>query len=150
MKKRQIKLRVVSRIEGSDDFTEETDDESTFTDITTAAELITSDDKVSLEYDEVLSSGDASVTHTVISFDKKSPDTIFLTRSGDVHMTCVIEERMRYRFSYDVGFAAFELIAAGKKVNNSLLDTSGTLKMIYDIEMHGMMIRQCDMKVTIL
>ena len=149
MKKQQIKLRVISRVEGSDEFTEE-ETESTFTDMTTAAELITSDDKVSVEYDEVLSSGDASVTHTVISFDRKNPDTIFLTRSGDVHMTCVIEERMRYRFNYDVGFASFELIAAGKKVNNSLLDKSGTLKMNYDIEMHGMMIRKCDMKVTIL
>ena len=149
MKKQQIKLRVVSRIEGNDDFAEE-EVESAFTDITTTAELITSDDKVSVEYDEALSSGDASITHTAISFDRKNPDTVFLTRSGDVHMTCVVEERMRYRFNYDVGFAAFELIAAGKKVNNSLLDTSRTLKMSYDLEMHGMMIRKCEMKVTIL
>ncbi|MBQ9510346.1 MAG: DUF1934 domain-containing protein [Clostridia bacterium] len=149
MKKKQIKLRVVSHTEGNDEF-DAGEKESEFTDITTTAELSMSGDRVVIEYDEVLSSGDDTVTHTAISFDKNSPNVIFLTRTGDVQMTCVIEEKTRYRFSYDVGFAVFELIAAGKKVKNSLLDTSGTLKMSYDVEMHGMMIRTCDMRVTII
>lgn len=149
MKKKQIKLRVVSRTEENGQLDGE-EDESTYTDITTTAELSTNGDRVTVEYDEVLSSEETSATHTAISFDKNAPNVIFLTRTGDVHMTCVIEEKTRYRFSYDVGFAVFELIAAGKKVKNSLLDTSGTLKMSYGIEMHGMMMRTCDMRVTIL
>lgn len=147
MTKRSLQLRVVSDTEsiGDDDL----ESDAVHTDITTDATLTEVGGRIELGYDEILSD-DGEYSHTLIAFDRKRPQTVFLTRTGFLNMTCAIEENMRYRFTYDIGIAAFEMISVGKKVKNSLLDSSGTLRMTYDLELRGMTMRRCSLRLTIM
>lgn len=137
-----IKLRVVSTV------CYFPSDDPSHTDMTTEATISDDGEKVILEYDEFLSE-DSGVTHTSVSFEKSKPGTVFLTREGEVDMTCVIEEKMRYRFKYDIGVCALELMAVGKSVKNHLLDKSKSAKLEYDMEMNGAKVQSCEIKIYI-
>lgn len=138
----RIKLRIVS------DIMYFPDESPSHTDMTTDAALIETDDKITIEYDEFLSDDDG-ITHTALSFSRKNPETVFLTRSGEVDMTCVIEEKKRYSFRYDMGIAFFDIIAVGKKVKNKLIDKSKSAHFVYDMEMNGTTVQTCDLKMHI-
>lgn len=152
MKKKPIKIHVISAMtaparppvddddEGDDDFS---------VDMTTDATICDEGGKIVIEYDEILSE-EQSVTHTVLSFEKEKPQTVFLTRSGDVSMTCVLEENKRYRFMYNVGPASLDFVAVGHGVTNSIGTESGEIRLLYDMEIRGMLVNSCDFKMTII
>ena len=106
-----------------------------------------SKEKISVEYDELLSD-DGAPTRTVLLFEREKPETVFLSRNGDVKMTCVIEEKTRYRFTYDIGVAALELVCVGQSVKNELSDNGGKLSVKYDIEARGVTVQSCELSVT--
>lgn len=149
MNKKPIKLHIVSALSGFVGDTEQTEDDEINIDMTTDAVYCDGGDKIVIEYDELLSE-ENNITHTVLSFEKENPGTVFLTRSGDLHMTCVLEEKKRYRFLYDIGPASLECVAVGRKVRNSISEAAGGIKLNYDMEMRGMLMRRCDFEMTII
>lgn len=145
MNKKPIKVRIRSTQYG---LTGSKDDCERF-DMTTDATLCEKNGKIVIEYDEGLTD-DGGITHTALSFDRNKPDTVFLTRQGGMRMTCVLEEKQRYRFLYDVGFAALELVAVGHSVRNNISQAGGDLCLKYDMESRGIVMRRCDFKMTII
>lgn len=145
MNKKPIKLRIRSKQFG---LTGEKDEAESF-DMTTDATLCENGGNVVIEYDEKLSAEDG-VTHTSLSFDRNKPETVFLSRLGGARMTCVLEEKQRYRFLYDVGFAAIELVAVGHSVKNRISEDGGDMCLRYDMESRGIVMRHCDFKMTIV
>ena len=115
--------------------------------ILTDAVINASKEKISVEYDELLSD-DGAPTRTVLLFEREKPETVFLSRNGDVKMTCVIEEKTRYRFTYDIGVAALELVCVGQSVKNELSDNGGKLSVKYDREARGVTVQSCELSVT--
>ncbi len=113
----------------------------------TDAVINSSKEGISVEYDELLSE-DGAPTRTVLLFKRENPETIFLSREGDAKMTCVIEEKTRYRFTYDIGIAALDLICVGQSVKNELSDSGGRLSLKYDIEARGVTVQSCELSVT--
>lgn len=146
MTKRDLKIRVISDTESVGD---DGENDSVHTDMTTDAKMTETGDRIEIGYDELLSD-DGDVSHTLIAFDRTHPGTVFLTRTGFLSMTCVIEENVRYRFTYDIGIAALEMFAVGKTVKNSILDASKTLRMAYDLELRGMTMRRCSLRLTLM
>lgn len=144
MIKKEIKLRIKSIQRSGVD-----DDGDDIIEIVTDAVLSESNGKFLLEYDELLSDG-ASPTSTSLTFEKNTPGTVFLSREGDVTMTCVIAERTRYRFSYNLGFASIELVCVGHKVENSISPFGGKIFLSYDIEARGVPVQRCELMITII
>ena len=143
MTKKNVKLRIRSVQISGNDSSEDT------IEILTDAILSEHGGKTSLEYKELLSE-DRIPTETSLVFDKEKPDTIFLCRKGDVKMNCVIEKKERYRFSYNLGFAAIELICVGKDVRNGISEGKGELDLEYDIEARGATVQSCSLKRAII
>lgn len=143
MTKRNVKLKIRSVQASGNDGSEDT------VEILTDAVLSERGGKVSLEYKELLSE-DGIPTETSLVFDKEKPDTVFLSRKGDVKMSCVIEKKERYRFSYNLGFAAIELMCVGKDVRNGIPEGKGELDLEYDIEARGAIVQSCSLKIAII
>ena len=125
------------------------EEESEITELLTDAVLSVSDGRISLGYDEIVSD-DGDVCSTSLVFDKAKPGTVFLSRKGDVTMNCVIEEKTRYRFSYDLGFASMDLVCVGHEVKNSISTSGGEMLLRYDIETRGVPVQSCVLLITVI
>lgn len=144
MTKKEIKIRITSvQRSGSDG-----EDENTV-EIVTDATLSDEGGRLSVSYSEFLSDR-AAPTATTLVFDKESPDTVFLSREGEITMSCVIAEKTRYRFAYNLGFTSIELVCVGHEVRNNISSFGGEMFLRYDIEAHGVTVQSCEMTITII
>ncbi len=103
--------------------------------INTVATLIDDGERITLSYEETEENGmGGSVTS--ITYLKKSPQIVTMTRDGAVSATLVFEEGNRNHCIYKTPFMPFEVCVYTKKVQNFILST-GLLELDYFVEIRG-------------
>ena len=141
-------------------FTEEVSDEEFFSkaedqaveaDIVEINSLgILNDDgeRVSVSYEETEATG-MEGSATSISFLKKDPSIVTMTRDGVVSATLVFEEGKRHHCIYKTPFMPFEVCVSTKKVVNRLQE-DGSLDLDYVVEIRGAKAERTKFKMQIL
>lgn len=141
-------------------FTEEVSDEEFFSraeDQTVEADIVEinslgvfNDDgeRVSVSYEETEATG-MEGSATSVSFLKKDPSIVTMTRDGIVSATLVFEEGKRHHCIYKTPFMPFEVCVCTKKVVNRLQE-DGSLDLDYVVEIRGAKAERTKFKMQIL
>lgn len=110
-------------------------------------ELNVTDDRVEIVYEEDVVTGmEGSVT--TLGFDRSTPSTVTMFRTGPVDTMLIFEPGVRHISVYNTPFSAFELVVCALSVKNDLLG-SGELYLDYLTEIHGARTERCKMKIRI-
>lgn len=110
--------------------------ESATFELTTEMTFRLRDGKYCFSYDESTLTG-MEGTRTEISFSPESPELIFITRSGNVISTLVLEQNRRHVCSYQTPMMPFELVVVASTARNTLTPRGGRLDLDYFIEIRG-------------
>ena len=141
-------------------FAEEVSDEeffSTFEDGEIEADIVEinslgtlSDDgeRVSVSYEETEATG-MEGSATSVSFLKRDPSIVTMTRDGVVSATLVFEEGKRHHCIYKTPFMPFEVCVCTKKVVNRLKE-DGSLDLDYIVEIRGAKAERTKFKMQLL
>jgi uncharacterized beta-barrel protein YwiB (DUF1934 family) len=106
-------------------------------------------DTVTIKYDEYLEEDTNSVAHTSLMFSRNNPGTVTLSRSGAVRSTCVFTEGERHKMLYTMDIGTLEFGVLTRNLQNTIKNKSGNIRMKYDTEVRGSVVKQCDFKITI-
>ena len=106
-------------------------------------------DTVTIKYDEYLEEDTNSVAHTSLMFSRNNPGTVTLSRSGAVSSTCVFTEGERHKMLYTMDIGTLEFGVLTRNLQNTIKNKSGNIRMKYDTEVRGSVVKQCDFKITI-
>ena len=106
-------------------------------------------DTVTIKYDEYLEEDTNSVAHTSLMFSRNNPGTVTLSRSGAVRSTCVFTEGERHKMRYTMDIGTLEFGVLTRNLQNTIKNKSGNIRMKYDTEVRGSVVKQCDFKITI-
>ncbi len=106
-------------------------------------------DTVTIKYDEYLEEDTNSVAHTSLMFSRNNPGTVTLSRSGAVRSTCVFTEGERHKMLYTMDIGTLEFGVLTRNLQNTIKNKSGKIRMKYDTEVRGSVVKQCDFKITI-
>ena len=141
-------------------FTDEVSDEeffSTFEDGEIEADIVEinslgtlndDDERVSVSYEETEATG-MEGSATSVSFLKKDPSIVTMTRDGVVSATLVFEEGKRHHCIYKTPFMPFEVCVCTKKVVNRLQE-DGSLELDYIVEIRGAKAERTKFKMQLL
>lgn len=105
-------------------------------------------ERFSVTYKESTLTGMEGTT-TSLSFLKKEPGLVTMTRTGAVRTALVFEEARRHLCVYETPLSPFEVSVHTKKVKNRLL-TDGTLTLDYAVELRGANAEQTHMTFSLL
>ena len=98
---------------------------------------LTRDGKYCLSYDESKLTGmEGSVTSVNFQLDDRG--LVTLMRNGTFRMVMVFENGKRHICTYQTPYMPIELCVVTKKLENSLSEDGGTLRVEYSIETNGM------------
>jgi len=106
-------------------------------------------DTVTIKYDEYLEEDTNNVAHTSLMFSRNNPGTVTLSRSGAVRSTCVFTEGERHKMLYTMDIGTLEFGVLTRNLQNTIKNKSGNIRMKYDTEVRGSVVKQCDFKITI-
>ena len=106
--------------------------EADIVEINSFGELCDDGERVTVSYEETEATG-MEGSGTSVSFLKKDPAIVTMTRDGVVSATMVFEEGKRHHCIYKTPFMPFEVCVCTKKVVNRLSE-DGTLDLDYIVE----------------
>ena len=104
--------------------------------------------RIYLTYREGELSGMGQTT-TILSFDKREPNLITLTRSGAVRTAMIFEKGARHLSVYETPLMSFDLAIFTKSVQNTLMENNG-LHLLYTVELKGATPEENDFSLTVL
>ena len=117
--------------------------------LTTDGKLVDDGEKVTIKYDEYVEEDSSSVAHTSLTFSKNNPGIVTLSRSGAVQSSCVFSEGERHKMLYTMDVGTIEFGVLTRNLENTIKNKSGNIRMKYDTEVRGSVVRQCDFKITV-
>lgn len=111
---------------------------------------ILSDDgeRITVSYEETEATG-MEGSRTTVSFLKKDPSVVTMTRDGIVSATLVFEEGKRHHCIYKTPFMPFEVCVCTKKVVNRL-NEDGFIDLDYIVEIRGAKAERTKFKMQLL
>ncbi len=110
-------------------------------------ELNVTDGRVEITYEEGVVTGMEGST-TTLGFDRASPSSVTMFRTGPVDTALIFEPGVRHICVYHTPFSAFEIVVCALSVQNRVLE-SGELYLDYLTEIHGARTERCKMKIRI-
>ena len=105
-------------------------------------------ERVSVSYEETEATG-MDGSQTSVTFLKKEPMVVTMTRDGIVSATLVFEEGKRHHCIYKTPFMPFEVCVHTKKVVNKMLE-SGYIELDYIVEIRGAKAERTKFKMQLL
>ena len=116
--------------------------------INTMGRLSDDGERVTASYEETEATG-MEGSGTSVSFLKKDPSIVTMTRDGVVSATLVFEEGKRHHCIYKTPFMPFEVCVCTKKVVNRIME-DGTLELDYIVEIRGAKAERTKFKMQLL
>ena len=92
---------------------------------------------------------DAVPTKVSLVFPKGSGSHITVSRSGDMNTVFTVEPNVRQYSTYDTPFGQVDLCVIGKKIENNMEETGGTLELDYAVELRGMITQRTKMTIRV-
>ncbi len=92
---------------------------------------------------------DAAPTKVCIAFPKESGSHVTVSRSGDMNTVFSVEPGVRQYSTYETPFGQVDLCVIGKKVENHIGETGGTLRLEYAVELRGMTTQRTKMMIRV-
>lgn len=117
--------------------------------LTTDGKIQDDGEKVVIKYDEYIDEDSTCVAHTSLSFLKSNPGMVTLSRSGAVRSSCVFSEGERHKMLYTLDVGTIEFGVHTRNLENTIKNKSGNIRMKYDTEVRGSVVRQCDFKISV-
>ncbi len=117
--------------------------------LTTDGKILDDGEKVVIKYDEYVEEDSSNVAHTSLTFSKDKPGIVTLSRSGAVQSSCVFSEGERHKMLYTLDVGTIEFGVHTRNLENTIKNKSGNIRMKYDTEVRGSVVRQCDFKITV-
>lgn len=117
--------------------------------LTTDGKILDDGERVTIKYDEYVEEDSSSVAHTSLTFLKNNPGIVTLSRSGAVQASCVFSEGERHKMLYTMDVGTIEFGVLTRNLENTIKNKSGNIRMKYDTEVRGSVVRQCDFKITV-
>lgn len=146
---KQVKIKLVSRVydlRESDcieayiyTHPQYSDDEiSTKIEINCTGTLSERNGEMSVVYEEPQESG-MGKTLTTLSFRRDAPQTVSLSREGEVHSFFVFDESVpRTNYYYETTPMPFQMAVQTKRLINRIGEAGGTLHLDYKIDIRGL------------
>jgi len=117
--------------------------------LTTDGKILDDGERVTIKYDEYVEEDSSSVAHTSLTFLKNNPGIVTLSRSGAVQASCVFSKGERHKMLYTMDVGTIEFGVLTRNLENTIKNKSGNIRMKYDTEVRGSVVRQCDFKITV-
>ncbi len=137
-KEKKVKIKIFAIVINTEEGDEKPEKESVH--ITSEGVMSFDGKRVEIRYDEIL--GDEGRSKNILSFDPKEPDIVTLDRSGAVSCVMTFSENGRYGTVYHLGFAAFDLMIATKRISNQItFERGGTLLLDYGTEIQNISVQ---------
>ena len=92
---------------------------------------------------------DAAPTKVSLVFPKGSGSHITVSRSGDMNTVFTVEPNVRQYSTYDTPFGQVDLCVIGRKIENNMEETGGTLELDYAVELRGMITQRTKMTIRV-
>lgn len=92
---------------------------------------------------------DAVSTKVSLVFPKGSDSHITVSRSGDMNTVFTVEPNVRQYSTYDTPFGQVDLCVIGRKIENNMEETGGTLELDYAVELRGMITQRTKMTIRV-
>lgn len=92
---------------------------------------------------------DAGPTKVSLVFPKGSSSHITVSRSGDMNTVFTVEPNVRQYSTYDTPFGQVDLCVIGRKIENNMEETGGTLELDYAVELRGMITQRTKMTIRV-
>lgn len=92
---------------------------------------------------------DAAPTKVSLVFPKGSSSHITVSRSGDMNTVFTVEPNVRQYSTYDTPFGQVDLCVIGRKIENNMEETGGTLELDYAVELRGMITQRTKMTIRV-
>lgn len=92
---------------------------------------------------------DAAPTKVSLVFPKGSSSHITVSRSGDMNTVFTVEPNVRQYSTYDTPFGQVDLCVIGRKIENNMEETGGTLELDYAVELRGMITQRTKMMIRV-
>ncbi len=116
--------------------------------ITSEGVMSIEDGRVEVAYEELM--GEDGYVQNVLSFAADEPGVVTLVREGSASTVMTFSEKGRYKGTYDVGFASFEMTVAAKSVSNKVtFEKGGVLLLDYNTELQGVSVQSSRFRFTI-
>ncbi|MDE3840357.1 DUF1934 domain-containing protein [Bacillus methanolicus] len=84
-----------------------------------------------LQYEEVLEEGRINTTVKI------SGQEVLILRSGAVKMRMRFQEQKTFAGTYETPYGVLQTSASTKRINQSLYNNTGSLELVYDLQMQG-------------
>ncbi len=91
----------------------------------------------------------AAPTKVCLVFPKGSSSHITVSRSGDMNTVFTVEPNVRQYSTYDTPFGQVDLCVIGRKIENNMEETGGTLELDYAVELRGMITQRTKMTIRV-
>jgi len=91
----------------------------------------------------------AAPTKVSLVFPKGSSSHITVSRSGDMNTVFTVEPNVRQYSTYDTPFGQVDLCVIGRKIENNMEETGGTLELDYAVELRGMITQRTKMTIRV-
>ncbi len=91
----------------------------------------------------------AAPTKVSLVFPKGSSSHITVSRSGDMNTVFTVEPNVRQYSTYDTPFGQVDLCVIGRKIENNMEETGGTLALDYAVELRGMITQRTKMTIRV-
>ena len=122
--------------------------EADIVEINSLGRLTDDGERVTVSYEETEATG-MDGSSTSVSFLKKEPEIVTMTRDGVVSATLVFEEGKRHHCIYKTPFMPFEVCVSTKKVVNTI-EADGNLELDYVVEIRGAKAERTKFKMQLL
>lgn len=99
--------------------------------------VISADGSFSLSYDESELTGMTGAV-TSVNFNLSEPGLVTLMRTGAYRMAMVFEQGKRHICTYQTPYMPIEMSVLAKKLENTLTEDGGELRVEYSIDANGM------------
>ena len=86
---------------------------------------------------------------TTLSFSKRDPGRVTMSRDGLVKTVLMFSEGERYISVYETEYGSFELGVVTEKCDNSVTSDGGDMHIIYTVELRGARAERNDIKIKI-
>ena len=147
----EVEASLFSEGEEVEEFFSKPDDveiEPDIMEINSLGEFRDDGERISVSYEETEATG-MDGSKTSVTFLKKEPLVITMTRDGIVSATLVFEEGKRHHCIYKTPFMPFEVCVHTKKVINRMME-EGYIELDYIVEIRGAKAERTKFKMQLL
>lgn len=91
----------------------------------------------------------AAPTKVCIAFPIGSSSHVTVSRSGEINTVFTVEPNVRQYSTYETPFGQVDLCVIGKKIENGISESGGTMQLDYAVELRGMVTQRTKMTIRV-